>query len=356
VCASTVCDVSAGTTFVKTIPFAPNVNRFVMADGGAWWRIRVQSESWKTNLVIERRDASGALLAETTTAMTPEGLWSPYAVTPMSDGGLALFGNYAPPQQKSFNGAFARLSAAGEVVASAIYLDALHSGGTVIVPVASGFVVGGGPFMNDAQPGWIMRLDAAGKQISVLDLPEKGATTNLGDLVVLEDGGLVALGTTMIGGTWLVRLDASDKVVWKSTFASAYDWTRLVRCGGSVAFGATDKSGFVLRSVTLDGSVAWEVKDAGKGLRALRETATCGFVAAGTNDAEVDVDLRLVGWNAAGKSTFDHAYGTASKDVFRAFVPVDGGYLMLGDDQETYTILVRTDANGVAPSCTKTGK
>jgi hypothetical protein len=133
-----------------------------------------------------------------------------------------------------------------------------------------------------------------------------------------SDGGCVLAGHTSNGGinehTWAVRVDSNGNEIWKKLFrsASGYDDSpygiTMTREGNFAIFGGVQGSGFS--------------------------------------------KTRLLLVDSNGNIIFDKGYGNSNAYAFDGFQASDGGYVVVGGEQQSQTtssaLVTRTDAKGIA--------
>lgn len=185
-----------------------------------------------------------------------------------------------------------------------------------------------------------------------------------------RDGGYAAVGVTESFGkggedVYLVRTDASGKVLWTKTYGGTdHDngWSILEVSTGFVIAGFTKSSGsggfdFYLVKTDAQGEVVWTRTYGGKGddrCWALARAKDGGFVLAGETNSKGagERDCLLVKTDAEGKEVWSRTFGGEKDDrCFALALTDDGGYVLCGQtfsegagNRDAYVI--RTDGSG----------
>ncbi|MCP3917227.1 MAG: hypothetical protein GY711_16890 [bacterium] len=191
-----------------------------------------------------------------------------------------------------------------------------------------------------------------------------------------RDGGYAAIGITQSSGAggddvYLVRTDASGKVLWSTTYGGEADelgWYVHEAADGFILAGSTKSSGsgghdFYLVKTDERGEHVWSRTYGGaKDDRcwALAPTEDGGFVLVGetASSGAGERDGFLVKTDAEGKELWTRTFGGERDDRFFAVTRIGDGYILAGQtfsegagDRDAY--VVRTDANG-EPQWSKT--
>ncbi len=206
----------------------------------------------------------------------------------------------------------------------AIYFERIFRGNAESVGLGSdnGYILAGS--MTDTltleRVGALTRLDEYGNIIWIRGYAGNN-TSGFTDLVVADDGGYVAVGTTGI-----------------SIYSKQYFY--IVKVSGS-------------------GDIVWEIKDFALGTRdeiaeAVTQTTDGGFIVAGTTENTAGTggirDALLIKIDAAGNVSWAQRYGSAESEYARSVVETDDqgfvfvGYQTAGSAFDLY--MVRTYANG----------
>ena len=343
----------------------------VLADGG-WMLAGItnsldlpggQKSAGDYDIWIVRTDAGGKLLWNQTYGGS--GTEHANALAVLTDGGLALAGptnsSDLPGGQKTAGGTdfwLVRTDAGGKLLWHQTYGGSSHDDARALTALQDGGLVAAGYTYSTGLPGgqksaggqdlWLVRTDATGKLLWNQTYGGSGDDT-ANALVGLADGGFGIAGQTnstdLPGGQksagsvdfWLVRVDASGKLLWNRTYGGSGGNE------GAYALAALQDGGLALAGNTGSSNLPGGQKIAGI------------------------EDFWLVRTDQEGNLLWNRTYGGSDSDYANALTPLaDGGLALAGmtkssnlpGGQKTagnYDFwLVRADAWGNA-SCATSG-
>src|SRR5262249_29970325 len=115
------------------------------------------------------------------------------------------------------------------------------------------------------------------------------------DVQRTQDCGYIASGPTQSfgspSGVWLLKLDPEGTIQWQKSYSiqddAEYAVVQPTTDGAYVVAGWTFTYGFVFR-IESDGTVGWAWEYPSGEVRAVRQTADCGFIVAGVIPNEFD--------------------------------------------------------------------
>jgi len=324
------------------------------ADGGFW----LAGSTAQGDIYLVKMDADGNVQR----AITYDGGAFERAGTILatSDGGFLLVGSTSPGYPSPAQPLVVKLDGSGRVqwsrtytLSSSIVQTFLFS---VVQTADGGFLVGGDRSIYDYRTDQttysivLLKLNADGtvQQGWELTNPSSGSVLP-GDMVTTADGGVLLVGTTVVGvnsqnlkdnDILAVKLDSAGNVQWSRTYGrpGVLDeaGTAVVRTpdGGFLLAGNThnSSSGFDAYAVRIDGagSVQWSRTydgGGGEGIRTAVMAADGGFLLAGDTwpDPTAYDDMYVVRTDAVGESdcnTVPVVTGTTTPTIdVSAFLP-----------------------------------
>lgn len=239
----------------------------------------------------------------------------------------------------------------------------------------SGFVMVGGTetYSNGQSDIWLVRTDAYG---NVLWNRSYGDTQfDFANMVrITSDGGFVIAGFTGSFGAvnndgWIIKTDGSGNIQWTRMIGDngIQEIEAIIQTtdGGYAALGYNQSTGtqwydMWLIRLNANGTVRWQKNIGGQGYEignSLQQTPDGGFILNGQSYSYglEDGDYVLYKTDSAGTvqwyKNYDFAGLQESHHV--CYTPADGGFLMVGDADDTPNglgdtdiFLIKTDANG----------
>jgi len=164
------------------------------------------------------------------------------------------------------------------------------------------------------------------------------------------DGGYIVAGSTESFGAggadfWVLKLDPAGDIVWQRTYGgSSWDEAFSVQqtfdggyvvAGGTDSYGAGDTDFWVLK-LDPTGDIVWQRTYGGSSwdrASSIQQTEDGGYIVAGstTSFGAGDKDFWVLNLNSEGEITWQHTYGSDSKDVAYSIQQTsDGGYIVVG--------------------------
>lgn len=298
------------------------------------------------------------------------------ALAAVPGGGFALAGYTSAAGAGLTDMWLVRTDAQGRRLWDRSYGSPASDQASAVLALQDGFVLAGfrdaGADLAGARM-WLVRTDAQG--IPSWDAAYGGAGSTWADAVVARSGGGFALagsaiapGASQADGS-LVAVDAHGKLLWDQPIGGAKDdgihalaaWNEgYVLAGFTASQGAGKTDGWLVRT-SPTGAVLWQQTYGGSQndeLSALTVLAD-GFALAGFTQSmgHGKSDLWLVRTDAAGKSLWAQAYGSAALDGARGVTALpDGTFALAGDTAGTADVqgpggtrqswLLRVDAHG----------
>lgn len=307
------------------------------ADGGFWL-----AGSTDRDIYLVKMDADGNVQR----AITYDGgaLEGAGTILATSDGGFLLVGSTSPGDLSPSQPLVVKLDGSGSVQWSRTYTLSSSTAQTFLFSVVQtadgGFLVGGDRSFYDYRTGQytysivLLKLNADGtvQQGWELTNPSFGSVS-LGDMVTTFDGGVLLVGTTVVGmdgnvsddDMLAVKLDSAGNVQWSRTYGrpGVLDeaGTAVVRTpdGGFLLVGNThnSSSGFDAYAVKIDGAgnVQWSRTydgGGGEGIATAVMAADGGFLLAGDTwpDSTAYDDMYVVRTDDLGEGTCNSAPAT----------------------------------------------
>ncbi|MGB9890490.1 MAG: hypothetical protein ACPLTQ_12620, partial [Anaerolineae bacterium] len=299
------------------------------ADGGFWLASSLIS-STDRDIYLVKMDADGNVQP----AITYDGgaIEGAGAILATSDGGFLLVGSTSPGYPSPSQPLVVKLDGSGRVQWSRTYTLSSPAAQTFLfsgVQTADGgFLVGGDRSFYDYRTGQttysivLLKLNADGTVQQGWELT--GGNPTLGSMVTTADGGVLLVGTTVVGvnsqnlkddDILTVKLDSAGNVQWSRTYGRP---------------GVLDEAG-----------------------TAVVRTPDGGFLLAGnTHNSSSGFDAYAVKIDGAGSVQWSRTYdGGGGEGITTAVMAADGGFLLAGDtwpDPTGYDdmYVVRTDAVG----------
>jgi len=272
-----------------------------------------------------------------------------YDIQPLNDGSYILAGSIDPAFNQSADVWVAKLSAAGDIVWQKMYGGAKGDWATAIRQTKDGgYIVAGKTYTYGAGGSdcWILKLDATGK---VLWQKTYGGTLDddATSIELLSDGGYLVIGGTGSFWTqdcWMMKLDAKGKALWARTYSGQdREYAAAVQpipdggyvmAGSTSSFGAGSSDAWVMK-LGDTGEVEWQSTYGGPksdGARSIRRTEDGGYVVAGYTSS-FGAQLSS-GWilrlNADGSVKWQMAYKGRNCQLESVRQTSDGEYVAIG--------------------------
>lgn len=239
----------------------------------------------------------------------------------------------------------------------------------------SGFIMVGGTetYSSGQSDIWLVRTDAYG---NVLWNKSYGSTQfDFANMVRnTRDGGFVIAGFTGSYGAvnndgWIIKTDGSGNVQWTRMIGDTgiQELEAIVQTtdGGYAALGINYTAGtqyydMWLVRLNANGTVRWQKNIGGQSFEignSLQQTPDGGFVLSGQSYSygPADGDYVLYKTDSVGNLQWfrNYAYAGIQESHHVCYTPADGGYLMVGDADDTPNglgdtdiLLIKTNANG----------
>jgi hypothetical protein len=181
----------------------------------------------------------------------------------------------------------------------------------------------------------------------------KSGDDQANSLIQTRDGGYALVGETLsslgAGGVdmYLVKTDASGKMLWNKTYGGTEDdgaWSLVqtsdngyALAGYTESFGAGGKDAYLVKT-DADGKMLWSKTYGGAGAEeaaSLVRTTDGGYALAGytlfLSAGALDADVYLVKTDPSGKMLWNKTYGGTGAEVAASVVQMaDGGYALAG--------------------------
>ncbi|MGC8801943.1 MAG: hypothetical protein ACP5UR_17040 [Chloroflexus sp.] len=355
----------------------------VAAADGRFWLVSSLISSTDRDIYLVKMDADGNVQRAITYDIGA--IEGASTILATSDGGFLLVGSTSPGYPSPSQPLVVKLDGSGSVQWSRTYMLSSSTAQTFLFSVVQtadgGFLVGGDRSFYDYRTGQttysivLLKLNPDGTVQQGWELT--GGDPTLGGMVTTADGGVLLVGTTVVGvnsqnlkddDILTVKLDSAGNVQWSRTYGRPgvldEGGTAVVRTpdGGFLLAGNThnSSSGFDAYAVKIDGAgnVQWSrtygrpgVLD--EGGTAVVRTPDGGFLLAGnTHNSSSGFDAYAVKIDGAGNVQWSRTYdGGGGEGITTAVMAVDGGFLLAGDtwpDPTAYDdmYVVRTDAVG----------
>ncbi|MHA2431955.1 MAG: hypothetical protein ACXADO_01845 [Candidatus Thorarchaeota archaeon] len=245
-------------------------------------------------------------------------------------------------------------------------------GYTVIECYEGGFAVAGSThsYGHGSSSMWLLRTNSTGHPIWNQTY---GGTDwdECYDLVECLDGGFAITGETLSFGEGgkdviLVRTDILGEEMLMNTFGGPEDdrGSSIVRCGDSgfvisattSSFGAGSSDMWLIRT-DASGEVMWDKTFGEEFADEANSVTLCndgGFLLVGTTTIALTTYLCLIRTDSYGNEIWKEAYGTAGTQGWSAVECADGGFAVIGTDDEPFQltdlediIFYRVDSSGV---------
>ena len=158
------------------------------------------------------------------------------------------------------------------------------------------------------------------------------------------DGDLTSLGNNGLAVMFVVRLDKSGNIVWKTSVTNtynAYASSVLEDDNGNFIVGGTFFTSTVSSSanaelvkISASGSVIWKktISTTLKGITDLKPANDGGYIVLGSSLARsgYSYDYGVLKTDSAGNKLWENAYGGTGIDVANSIAPTKGGYVVAG--------------------------
>ncbi|MGB9740117.1 hypothetical protein, partial [Chloroflexus sp.] len=302
----------------------------VAAADGRFWLVSSLISSTDRDIYLVKMDADGNVQRAITYDIGA--IEGASTILATSDGGFLLVGSTSPGYPSPSQPLVVKLDGSGSVQWSRTYMLSSSTAQTFLFSVVQtadgGFLVGGDRSFYDYRTGQttysivLLKLNPDGTVQQGWELT--GGDPTLGGMVTTADGGVLLVGTTVVGvnsqnlkddDILTVKLDSAGNVQWSRTYGRP---------------GVLDEAGTT----------------------AVR-TPDGGFLLAGnTHNSSSGFDAYAVKIDGAGNVQWSRTYdGGGGEGITTAVMAVDGGFLLAGDtwpDPTAYDdmYVVRTDAVG----------
>jgi hypothetical protein len=271
-----------------------------------------------------------------------------FCIVKSGDGGFLVVGSSSSFDSGKTYAWIVRIDQDGEMLWNRTYEEGDGSEFRFALKTDDGFLLIGNTFLSSGnEDGWIVKIDDQGNVLWNLTL-RSGTTGKLFSATAISDG-FILVGLTYPLGTndsyaWVVKINASGKVLWNRTYGgngdNAFRSVVATSEGDCVCAGYTNSIGdgdYKVWLVKIDenGTLLWSdtYGGAGSDLGYSLTMAEDGYVIAGETHSFGNGDGKafVVRTDLNGKLIWQRAYGGQKFDSVDSIIPASsGGYVVAG--------------------------